>query len=106
MLDGVKSLVPLAESAELLIVGARLEGHGPVLFLVETKARGVLVKAAPGMGVRAAATGDVLLEDVRLPAQCAARRRAPDVYAAAVRRARLAWCGARRSAPRARCSTT
>ena len=39
VLDGVKSLVPLAESADLLIVAARLEGHGPVLFLVETKQR-------------------------------------------------------------------
>jgi alkylation response protein AidB-like acyl-CoA dehydrogenase len=92
VLDGVKSLVPLAESAELLIVAARLEGHGPVLFLVETKERGVLVKAAPGMGVRAAGTGDVLLEGVRLPARALLGDGDPAVYAAAVRRARLAWC--------------
>jgi alkylation response protein AidB-like acyl-CoA dehydrogenase len=92
VLDGVKSLVPLAESAELLLVGARLEGHGPVLFLVETKTDGVLVKAAPGMGVRAAATGDVLLEGVRLPARALLGGGDPAVYAAAVRRARLAWC--------------
>ena len=93
VLDGVKSLVPLAESAELLIVGARLEGHGPVLFLVETTARGVLVKADPGMGIRAAATGDVLLEGVRLPASALLADGDPAAYAAAVRRARLAWCG-------------
>lgn len=92
VLDGVKSFVPLAESAELLLVAARLEGHGPVLFLVEPSTRGVLVKAAPGMGVRAAATGDVLLEGVRLPASALLGDGAPDVYAAAVRRARLAWC--------------
>jgi alkylation response protein AidB-like acyl-CoA dehydrogenase len=92
VLDGVKSLVPLAESAELLVVAARLEGHGPVLFLVETKADGVLVKAAPGMGVRAAATGDVLLEGVRLPARALLGDGDPTVYAEAVRRARLAWC--------------
>lgn len=92
VLDGVKSLVPLAESAELLLVAARLEGHGPVLFLVETKTRGVLVKANPGMGVRAAATGDVLLEGVRLPASSLLADGDPAAYAAAVRRARLAWC--------------
>ncbi|HKG38205.1 MAG TPA: acyl-CoA dehydrogenase family protein [Conexibacter sp.] len=92
VLDGVKSFVPLAESAELLLVAARLEGHGPVLFLVEPSTRGVLVKATPGMGVRAAAFGDVLLEGVRLPANALLGDGAPDVYAAAVRRARLAWC--------------
>jgi len=92
VLDGVKSLVPLAERAELLLVAARLEGHGPVLFLVETQARGVLVKAAPGMGVRAAATGDVLLEGVRLPGSALLADGDPVVYAEAVRRARLAWC--------------
>lgn len=92
VLDGVKSLVPLAESAELLIVAARLEGHGPVLFLAETSASGVLVKANPAMGVRAAATGDVLLEGVRLPAKALLGDGDPAVYAAAVRRARLAWC--------------
>lgn len=92
VLDGVKSLVPRAESAELLIVAARLEGHGPVLFLVETKADGVLAKAEPAMGVRAAATGQVLLEGVRLPARALLGDGDPGVYAAAVRRARLAWC--------------
>ena len=42
VLDGVKALVPRAEAAELLIVGARLEGHGPALFLVEPSSDGVL----------------------------------------------------------------
>lgn len=92
VLDGVKSLVPRAEAAELLLVGARLEGHGPVLFLVETNSDGVLAKSSPGMGVRAAAIGDVLLEGVRLPARALLGDGDPAVYAAAVRRARLAWC--------------
>jgi alkylation response protein AidB-like acyl-CoA dehydrogenase len=92
VLDGVKSLVPRAESAELLVVGARLEGHGPALFLVEPSSDGVSVKAAPGMGVRAAATGDVLLDGVRLPARALLGDGDPAVYAECVRRARLAWC--------------
>lgn len=92
VLDGVKSLVPRAESADLLLVAARLEGHGPVLFLVEGGTEGVLAKAEPAMGVRAAATGQVLLEGVRLPARALLADGDPAVYAAAVRRARLAWC--------------
>jgi alkylation response protein AidB-like acyl-CoA dehydrogenase len=93
VLDGVKSLVPLAEQADLLLVAARLEGHGPALFLVEAKTDGVLVKASPAMGVRAAATGDVLLEGARLPARALLGDGDPAVYAAAVRRSRVAWCG-------------
>jgi alkylation response protein AidB-like acyl-CoA dehydrogenase len=101
VLDGVKSMVPRAEAAELLLVAARLEGHGPVLFLVETKTDGVLAKASPGMGVRAAAGGDVLLEGVRLPARALLADGDPAVYAAAVRRARLAWCALSLGAGRA-----
>jgi alkylation response protein AidB-like acyl-CoA dehydrogenase len=92
VLDGVKSLVPRAEAAELLVVGARLEGHGPVLLLVEPKTDGVLVKDAPAMGVRAAATGDVLFEGAKLPARALLGGGDPAIYADCVRRARLAWC--------------
>jgi alkylation response protein AidB-like acyl-CoA dehydrogenase len=63
-----------------------------VLLLVEPSTRGVLVKPAPGMGVRAAATGDVLLDGARVPARALLGDGDPAVYAAAVRRARLAWC--------------
>jgi alkylation response protein AidB-like acyl-CoA dehydrogenase len=92
VLEGLKVLVPRAEDAELLIVGARLEGHGPVLLLVEPSAKGVFAKPAPSLGVRAAALGDVLLEDVRLPARALLGDGDPAVYADCVRRARLAWC--------------
>jgi alkylation response protein AidB-like acyl-CoA dehydrogenase len=92
VLDGVKSLVPRAEQAELLIVAARLEGHGPILLLVEPKTDGVFAKAGPGMGVRAAATGDVMFEGARVPARALLGDGDPAVYAAAIRRARLAWC--------------
>nr|WP_236262212.1 acyl-CoA dehydrogenase family protein [Conexibacter woesei] len=92
VLSGVKSFVPRATEAELLVVAARIAGHGPGLFLVETKSDGVLAKAAPGMGVRAAAVGEVLLEEVRVPARALLGDGSPAVYADAVRRARLAWC--------------
>jgi alkylation response protein AidB-like acyl-CoA dehydrogenase len=92
VLSGVKALVPLAEAAELLVVGARLEGHGPALFIVEPSMKGVFAKPTPGLGIRAAALGDVLLEDVKLPARALLGDGDPAIYAACVRRARLAWC--------------
>jgi alkylation response protein AidB-like acyl-CoA dehydrogenase len=92
VLAGAKALVPLAERASLLIVGAQIEGRGPGLFLLETGTTGVLVKPTPGMGVRAAGSGEVLLQDVRLPAASLLGGGDPEVYAECVRRARLAWC--------------
>lgn len=92
VLAGVKALVPLAEKASLLIVGAQIEGRGPGLFLLETNGTGVLVKPTPGMGVRAAGTGEVLLQDVRVPAGALLGEGEPAIYAECVRRARLAWC--------------
>ncbi|WP_304691451.1 acyl-CoA dehydrogenase family protein [Conexibacter sp. CPCC 205706] len=92
VLSGVKSFVPRAAEAELLVVAARIAGHGPGLFLVETKSDGVLAKAAPGMGVRAAGFGEVLLEEVRVPARALLGDGSPAIYAEAIRRARLAWC--------------
>ena len=90
LLSGVKALVPRAADAELLVVAAELEGRGPALFVVE--AGGFVVRPAPAMGVRAAGTGEVLLEDVRVEAHSLLGDGDPDVYAECVRRARLAWC--------------
>jgi hypothetical protein len=67
VLSGEKTLVPLCETAELLLVAADLHGHGPQLFLCETATAGVTVKGEPGMGVRAAGLGSVRFDDVRLP---------------------------------------
>ena len=92
VLSGAKSLVPRAGEAELLLVGAALEDGRPGLVLVETKADGVLVRPAPSMGLRAAATGDVQLTDVRVPARALVGGGDPEVYAECVRRSRLAWC--------------
>ncbi len=92
VLDGTKSLVPFATTAELLIVAAQLEDGGPALFLVEPASEGVLTRSAPAMGIRAAATGDVRLENVRVPARALLGEGDPAVYAECVRRSRLAWC--------------
>ncbi len=65
-LDGVKSLVPAAADAELLIVAAQLNGR-PALFIVETGSPGLTVKADPSMGIRAAALGQIELNKVSVP---------------------------------------
>jgi alkylation response protein AidB-like acyl-CoA dehydrogenase len=91
-ISGVKSLVPRAGDAELLLVAARLDGT-PALFLVEPgRAAGVSVRPAPAMGVRAAATGDVRLDDVHVPAANLLAGGDRAAFEDCVRRARLAWC--------------
>lgn len=65
-LNGVKSFVPAAGSAELFIVGAQIDGR-PALFIVESDSKGLIVEADPGMGVRAAGMGRLLLQDVAVP---------------------------------------
>jgi hypothetical protein len=93
VLSGVKALVPRAADADLLLVAARIDGRGPGLFLVETaKASGIEARPAPAMGVRAAATCDVRLDDVQVPASALLADGDPAVYAEAVRRARIGWC--------------
>lgn len=91
VLQGEKSLVPLASSAELFLVGAQIEGRGPALFLVESATRGVSVRPEPGMGLRAAGTGRLQLDDVAVPAGALLGEGAGSVYADCVRLSRLGW---------------
>ncbi len=92
VLNGVKALVPTAARAELFLVAAQLEGQGPALFLVESAAKGVFTEAEPAMGIRAAATARLVLEEVELPGLALLGEADPAVYAECVHRARLAWC--------------
>lgn len=92
ILDGVKALVPLATDAELLLAGARFDSGDCGLFLLERDQ--FKTRPNPAMGIRAAATGDVQLDGVRVPKSALLAEGDPAVYAEAVRRARLAWCGA------------
>ncbi|MCW3004581.1 MAG: acyl-CoA dehydrogenase domain protein, partial [Conexibacter sp.] len=91
VLSGVKALVPRAEDAELLLVAARLDGGRPGLFLVEPTAGGVLVKPDPAMGLRGAAPGRIVLEDVRVDRGALLAEADPAVYAECVARSHVAW---------------
>jgi alkylation response protein AidB-like acyl-CoA dehydrogenase len=92
VLSGVKALVPRAGEAELFIVAADLDGRGPSLFLVESKTAGVFTGPEPAMGLRAAATGRLILEDVALPGCALLGAARPEVYAECVHLGRLGWC--------------
>lgn len=91
VLDGVKSLVPVAADADLFLVGVDLEGSAR-LVLVEASSAGVSVSGEPAMGVRAAGTGRLELNTVRVPAthMLGSAEDAVDL----VRRSRLAWAAA------------
>jgi alkylation response protein AidB-like acyl-CoA dehydrogenase len=91
VIDGVKSLVPRAATAELLLVAVHLEDAGPALVLVESGSDGIRTEPEPAMGVRAAATGTVRFDGVRVPRANLLAEASPDVYAEAVQRARIAW---------------
>jgi hypothetical protein len=96
LLNGVKSLVPLASRAEVFIVAADLEGKGPALFVVEAGAAGLEVESEPAMGLRAAGMGRLLLENVTVPGSALlatdADQDAASAYRSCVRLSRLAWC--------------
>jgi alkylation response protein AidB-like acyl-CoA dehydrogenase len=90
-LDGVKSLVPRAAEAEMLIVAAQLDGT-PALFIVEADTPGLSVEPEPAMGIRAAATGRVTLDHVKVSGAALLGGADPGVYREMVALGRLGWC--------------
>ena len=92
VLEGVKSLVPRAAEAELFIIAAHLEDRGPALFIVESSTQGVSIESEPAMGLRAASTGRVILQNVRLPASALIGEAEAGIYADCINLSRLGWC--------------
>jgi len=91
VLDGAKSLVARATDCELFLVAADAEGIGPALFVVESGGEGLSVRDEPAMGLRPAATGRLLIDDVRLPAGALLGEGKREDYVECVQRARIAW---------------
>jgi len=92
VLEGVKSLVARPTECELFVVAAEAEGIGPALFVIESGASGLSVEDEPAMGLRAAATGRLLLEGVRVPKTALLGEGKREDYVECVQRARVAWC--------------
>jgi alkylation response protein AidB-like acyl-CoA dehydrogenase len=92
VISGEKALVPRAASCELFVVAAQAAGAVPTLFVVEAGAPGLYSEREPAMGLRAASTSRLLLEQVRVPASARLADGDPGAYVESVQRARLAWC--------------
>ena len=92
ILSGAKSLLARPRECELFIVAAEAEGLGPALFVIESGTPGLTVEEEPAMGLRPAATGRLLLEDVKLPASALLGEGKREDYVECVQRARVAWC--------------
>jgi alkylation response protein AidB-like acyl-CoA dehydrogenase len=92
VLDGVKALVPHASTAELFVIAAEAEDLGPALFLVESSTKGLSVEPEPAMGLRAAATGRLVIEDMRLGAGALLAEGGREAYLECLQRGRLGWC--------------
>ncbi len=91
VLDGVKALVPGARTADLFIVSAMLD-DATQLFIVEPGTLGLATTDDPAMGMRAAHTGALHLDDVRVPGSHLLGT--AEDHLDAVRRGRLAWSAA------------
>jgi len=92
VLSGTKSLLARPSECELFLVAAEADGIGPALFVIESGTDGLAVEEEPAMGLRPAATGRLLLEDVTLPAGALLGEGQREDYVECVQRARLAWC--------------
>ena len=93
VLDGVKSLVPRASDAELFVVAAALEdSRAPALFVIESGGKGLSVEPEPAMGLRAAATGRVVLDGVKLPAGALLGDPGRALLTECAQLGRLGWC--------------
>ena len=90
VLNGIKSLVPRANEAELFVISAHVEGEGAALFIVESNTPGISLAAEPSMGLRAAALHTVQLKSVAVPGS--ARLGSIEDHAECVQLARLGWC--------------
>lgn len=107
VLSGVKSLVARAGDCELFVIAANTDGApgasgaasngasgagGPALFVVESSTKGLSIQPEPAMGLRPAATGRLLIEDVRVPAGALLGGGEPEVYEECIQRGRIAAC--------------
>jgi hypothetical protein len=91
VLDGAKSLIARAAECELFVIAAEAEGVGPALFVVESGTAGLATEPEPAMGLRAAATGRLLIEGARVPATALLGEGGREDYVECVNRARIAW---------------
>jgi alkylation response protein AidB-like acyl-CoA dehydrogenase len=92
VINGLKSMVPLASTAELFIIAADIEGHGPGLLIVESSTAGLSLDEDISMGLRPAGCARLKLQDVAVPASALLGEGKAEVYAECIQLGRLGWC--------------
>lgn len=92
MLNGEKSHVPLAASAEFFLVAALDNNSKPQVYIVENGLEGLSYKLDPGMGVRAAGLGSLHFDNVKIPASAKLGEDKDCDYRELLNLSRLGWC--------------
>jgi alkylation response protein AidB-like acyl-CoA dehydrogenase len=68
VLNGTKSLVPLAAEAELFLIAAQTD-EGPAVFIVEGGSQGLTCGEDKSMGIRASGQRPLTLDNVKVPVE-------------------------------------
>lgn len=97
ILNGCKSLIPIAKEAELFLVAADLDDKGPQIFIIESSTKGLSIEEDTGMGLRAAGLARLRLDNVSLGADALLGANSDKAestfdYQAFIDYARLSWC--------------
>ncbi|ARU59106.1 acyl-CoA dehydrogenase, C-terminal domain protein [Oleiphilus messinensis] len=92
ILNGIKSLVPIAAGTELFLVAAEVAGEGPAVFLIESGTEGLSIKEDNSMGNRAAGLCTLRLKNLTLNEQQRLGSPGEFNYAEFVNLAHLSWC--------------
>jgi alkylation response protein AidB-like acyl-CoA dehydrogenase len=92
-LSGTKSLVSRPGECEVFVVAAATEPGENALFIVEAGSSGLEFEPEPAIGLRAASTGRIVLDEVKLPLESAIGSEADRgrIFAECVAGARVAW---------------
>ncbi len=90
VINGTKSMIPLAEQSEFFLVAADVEGSGSQVFIVEANAKGVTIETDRGMGLRAAQPGKIILKNVEVSASSLLVE--TENYQDFINHVRLSWC--------------
>ncbi|MCB0502248.1 MAG: acyl-CoA dehydrogenase family protein [Bacteroidetes bacterium] len=90
VLNGVKTMIPLADQAEFFLVAANVDGKEPQVFIVEAKTKGLSIATDRAMGLNAAELGKITLKDVEVPASAVLL--SGSTYSNFIDHIRLSWC--------------
>ncbi len=89
VLNGVKTMVPIAAKAEIILIAADTE-NGPQVFIIESGANGLLIEKDSSMGLKPAELGRITLTNVEVSEESLLGGGID--YSLFINYVRLAWC--------------